>query len=167
MNENFIQFGVFSDRLSVDEEMVPFFGRHTSKMYMRNKPINFGLKFWCRYSDDDYLYCFFSYGSHVVRNLMNGINPKHDAINFDSFFSSYTLFSPLKKKGIWTTGTVRKNRLKKCPLEVDYVLKKSRRTFDRTFDPKTNLRVVKRHDNALVVVASNLLIYSRVSHCNA
>ena len=32
--------------VSIDESMVPYFGRHGCKQYMRNKPVKFGYKFW-------------------------------------------------------------------------------------------------------------------------
>ncbi|GBM55938.1 hypothetical protein AVEN_55872-1 [Araneus ventricosus] len=39
------QFGRFSESLSIDEEMIPYTGRHSEKMYMRGKPIKFGYKY--------------------------------------------------------------------------------------------------------------------------
>ena len=46
MQRNFAQFGVFSKCLSVDEQMVPYFGHFSTKMYMKNKPVKFGMKIW-------------------------------------------------------------------------------------------------------------------------
>ena len=40
-----IQFGVFSHYLSIDEQMVPYFGRHSCKQFIRGKPILFGYEF--------------------------------------------------------------------------------------------------------------------------
>ncbi|KAG8179722.1 hypothetical protein JTE90_006627 [Oedothorax gibbosus] len=48
------QFGTFAECLSVDEEMIPYTGRHSAKMYMRNKPIKFGYKLWILASSQGY-----------------------------------------------------------------------------------------------------------------
>lgn len=36
LNEKLSQFGIFSHNLSIDEEMVPYFGRHSCKMFKGN-----------------------------------------------------------------------------------------------------------------------------------
>ena len=46
LNRNFTQFGVFSQNLSIDEQMVPYYGHFSTKMFMRNKPTKFGMKVW-------------------------------------------------------------------------------------------------------------------------
>ena len=37
VNKKLTQFGVFADHLSIDEQMVPYFGRHSCKMFIRGK----------------------------------------------------------------------------------------------------------------------------------
>ena len=54
MNQKLIQFGVFAEHLSIDEHMVPYFGRNSCKMFIRGKPIRFGYKNWVLSSDDGY-----------------------------------------------------------------------------------------------------------------
>lgn len=61
MNERFLQFDVFSFNLSIDEQMVPYFGRHSCKMYIKGKPVRFGFKLWCLCSAEGYLYKFVPY----------------------------------------------------------------------------------------------------------
>ena len=39
LNQKFVQFGIFTHNLSIDEEMVPYFGRHSCKMFIRGKPV--------------------------------------------------------------------------------------------------------------------------------
>ncbi|CAH2109195.1 unnamed protein product [Euphydryas editha] len=66
-----MQFGIFSHNLSIDEEMVPYFGRHGYKMFIKGKPVRFGFKLWCLCSSNGYLYQFIPYGgknSNVARN---------------------------------------------------------------------------------------------------
>ena len=41
-NQRFMLFGVFAHNLSIDEEMIPYFGRHSYKMFIKGKPIRFG-----------------------------------------------------------------------------------------------------------------------------
>ena len=45
VNKKLIQFGVFSHYLSIDEQIVPYFGRHSCKQFIRGKPIRFGYEF--------------------------------------------------------------------------------------------------------------------------
>lgn len=42
MNQTFLQFGAFAFNLSIDEQMIAYFGRHSSKMFIKGKPIRFG-----------------------------------------------------------------------------------------------------------------------------
>ena len=41
LNASLIQFGIFDKNLSIDESMLPYFGRHSCKMFLRGKPIRF------------------------------------------------------------------------------------------------------------------------------
>lgn len=89
LNQKFMQFGIFSHNLSIDEEMVPYFGRHSCKMCIRGKPVRFGFKLWCLTSANGYLFQFSPYGgastkrieglplgSEVVFNLLKSVeNP--------------------------------------------------------------------------------------------
>ena len=54
MQGNFAQFGLFSKRLSVDEQMVPYYGHFSTKMYMKNKPVKFEMKIWFLASSQGY-----------------------------------------------------------------------------------------------------------------
>ena len=47
LNGNLTKFGIFHEMLSIDESMVPYFGRHSAKMFARGKFIRFGYKIWC------------------------------------------------------------------------------------------------------------------------
>lgn len=54
-------------------------------------------------------------------------NPSLYSVYFDNFFSSFGLFQELTKKGFQATGTVRENRLKKCPPLTNKELEKNGR----------------------------------------
>ncbi|XP_046806454.1 piggyBac transposable element-derived protein 3-like [Lucilia cuprina] len=86
LNRKFLQFGVWDEKLSIDEQMVPYFGRHSCKMFIRGKPIRFGYKFWCLCSSSGYLYSFIPYcgsadqynnvvglGADVVMRLLSNV----------------------------------------------------------------------------------------------
>lgn len=62
MNAKFMQFGIFSHNLSIDEQMIAYFGRHSCKMFIKGKPIRFGFKYWALCSAEGYLYSFIPYG---------------------------------------------------------------------------------------------------------
>ena len=46
-NKAWKQFGIFKEKLCIDEQMVPYYGNHNAKQFLRGKPIRFG-----------YGYCF-------------------------------------------------------------------------------------------------------------
>ncbi|KRZ50852.1 PiggyBac transposable element-derived protein 3 [Trichinella nativa] len=39
------QWGIFSEALSIDECMVPYYGHYSCKMFIKGKPIRFGFKY--------------------------------------------------------------------------------------------------------------------------
>ena len=65
LNKNLQQFGIFTSNLSIDEEMVPYYGPHPLKMYMRAKPVRFGYKLWVLASSDGYPFSFYVYMGKV------------------------------------------------------------------------------------------------------
>ena len=40
---------------SVDESIIPYYGKHGTKKFIRGKPIKFGFKIWCITSSEGYL----------------------------------------------------------------------------------------------------------------
>ena len=54
VNATLAKFGVFQEDLSIDESMVPYFGRHSAKMFIRGKPIRFGYTVWSISGSDGY-----------------------------------------------------------------------------------------------------------------
>ena len=58
MQRNFLRFGVFSEHLSIDEQMVPYYGHFSTKMFMQNKPVKFGMKIWFLLSAQGYPFGF-------------------------------------------------------------------------------------------------------------
>ena len=55
LNENFQRYDIFHKNLSMDESMVPYFGRHSCKQFIGGKSIRFGYKIWMLASNTDLL----------------------------------------------------------------------------------------------------------------
>ena len=46
MNQTSAKWSTREGKYSVDEMMVPYFGRHSAKQFIRGKPIRYGFKIW-------------------------------------------------------------------------------------------------------------------------
>ena len=174
LNRVLLQFGVFHDKLSIDEQMVPYFGHHSSKMYMKGKPVRFGFKLWVLASSDGYPYCVEMYagknaqqsggsagteslglGGDVVLRLLECVqSPLQHEVFFDNYFSSYALMAALRQKGIRATGTVRDNRLKNCPLPESKTAEGASRG-DYWYQSTNGVLAVKWKDNKAVTLVTN------------
>ncbi|XP_070174083.1 piggyBac transposable element-derived protein 3-like [Littorina saxatilis] len=120
--------------LSIDESMVPYYGRHGCRQFIRGKPIRFGYKFWVLATPLGYVVQLEPYqgakgqqvaecpglgmGGSVVVDLISKIQG-NDAyhLTFDNLFTSMKLVDHLTSKGIGCTGTIRSNRMEDCPLK--------------------------------------------------
>lgn len=67
LNKKYKQVGIFATHLSIDEQMIPYFGRHNCKMFIRGKPIRFGFKLWCLCSDSGYLFHVIPYAGKFIQ----------------------------------------------------------------------------------------------------
>ena len=47
LNDSFLQHFPITQQLSVAESLIPYFGHHSAKQFIRGKPIRFGYKVWC------------------------------------------------------------------------------------------------------------------------
>lgn len=99
----------------------------------------------------------FGLGGEVVTDLLKISNNRSEhRVYFDNFFTSYKLLVHLKNEGYFATGTVRENRMPKCPLENSKSIgKKARGTMDSRYDHNNEISVVRWNDNSVVTVASN------------
>lgn len=162
-----MQFGIFTPDLSIDEQMVPYFGRHSSKMYIRGKPIRFGFKNWCLCSSNGYLYQFIPYGgastyhdkqiglgASVILDLLGQVEyPERHIVYFDNFFTSYYLMCLLSERKFFATGTIRKGRLAGCQLKSGKNLHKG--DTDYKFDKTNDILMLRWQDNSEVTLATN------------
>ena len=132
-----------SRRLSVDESMISFKGRHSIKQYNPMKPIKRGYKLWMRADMDGYITKFdvyqgkvsdarkssaeddessnFGLGENIVKEMTDDLLNKNHEVYFDNFFTSVPLIEYLKTNDVNAVGTVRTIR-KALPLGMDEVL---------------------------------------------
>lgn len=163
--------------LDFDESMIPYYGKHSCKQFIRGKPIRFGYKAWCVNTVDGYLVSFDIYqGKQVTANtqydadfgkaaspLVVMIDNMPDNVKclplrfyFDNLFTSLNLLTHLKERGYEATGTIRENRLPKdCSIPSTKALKnKKRGTFEFAKSEEECILVARWVDNAVVTVAS-------------
>ena len=177
VNQKLLQFGVFIKMLSIDEQMVPYFGRHSCKMFIRGKPIRFGYKNWVLAGEDGYPFKIVPYqgkafsestmplGYTVVNELLSVLSqPSNHEVFFDNFFTSISLLEKLREKGIQATGTIRSNRLKGTTLLDEKSLKKKNRG-EMDVSSTEKLCTVRWVDNKVVTLASNHLTEAPVATC--
>lgn len=173
LNERFMQYFLKEKNLSIDESMIPYYGRHGAKQFIRGKPIRFGFKMWALTTALGYVVQFEPYqgargrqaadhshlgmGGAVVMDLLAELqrdNGYH--LTFDNLFSSLRLVDELTSIGIACTGTIRSNRVEDCPvMSVKDMQKTPRGTYDYAYDKGSGLIVVRWNDNNIVNVVSN------------
>ena len=173
INESSLQNFIPEMNVSIDESMVPYYGRHGCKQYIQNKPVNFGYKLWVAATPLGYAIQFYPYagkddncnkdiglGGSVVMTLMSKLptvpNSNYHVVMVN-FFTSSSLLRLLKENGMAAIGTVRANRTENAPLQsVDDMKKKARGSSDVVNDNKSNVTLVRWKDNKVVTVASTL-----------
>ena len=65
-NEKLIHFGVFAEDLSIDEQRVPYFERHSCKMFIGGKPMGFGYNNMVLCSDYGYPFKVIPYQGKTI-----------------------------------------------------------------------------------------------------
>ena len=167
LNNRFLQHFPVSQQLSIDESMIPYFGHHSAKQFIRGKPIRFGYKVWCMTTPLGYLIQFDPYqgaakcaygdiglGGTVVMKLISRLPDNlHFHVYFDNLFTSISLLDRLSHIGIGGTGTIRNNRLMGCPLGD--LTKSNRGAYDYAYDPSSHVALVRWMDSKPVTLASN------------
>ena len=174
LNEQFLANYLPEQSVSIDESMVPCFGRHGCKQYMRNKPVKFGYKFWVAATPLGYGIQFYPYagkdenydsnlglGGSIVATLDEKL-PLQVGSNYhiimDNFFTNPNLLRILKVKGIAATGAARIYRVENAPLQpIKEMEKLERGASDIVTDKNSNLSLVRWNDNKVVTVASTFV----------
>ena len=168
LQEKFLEHSPGEEYLSVDESMIPYYGKHYAKQFICSKPIRFGFKNWALCTSSGYMMAFDIYvgkqsqyvkhiglGGTVVLNLLSKIDEQTSGykVFFDNFFTSFHLISILVENGVSASGTVRANRLYNCPLpKKEVACKKIRGTIE--FRNNKDFSVTQWTDNNVVYLAS-------------
>ncbi|XP_031350462.1 piggyBac transposable element-derived protein 3-like [Photinus pyralis] len=176
LRKKFTEYTVWECETSIDEAMIPYYGRHGLKQHIQGKPIRFGYKAWCWNMKSGYLIDFEIYqgskgepnvyradyglgGSIVLafadklpRSLNGNIWPH--CIYVDNFFTSLKVVDRFSELGIGITGTIRANRLQNCPLRND-LKKTSRGSYDMCYCKNSCTFLCRWNDNSVVTLVSN------------
>lgn len=172
LNDRFMDYLPIEENHSIDESMVPYFGRHGTKQFLKGKPIRFGFKFWCGGLSSGYISWFEPYqgsgtrihnfesqglGYGVVMTYAKKLKGNFPyKLYFDNFFTTLSLLEDLRNNGIYASGTMRENRLgKDFPLESTCMKKKSRGSMQYCTTIDDGLSVVMWMDNNIVIMATN------------
>ena len=116
---------------------------YPSKQFIKGKPVRYGFKVWRLCTSLGYIVQFEPYagagevripevgvGGSVVLDLISELPPFNWHLTFDNYFTTLNLIAHLKDRGIGACGTIRTNRLKKCPVDTKAVSKANRGNFD-------------------------------------
>ena len=80
--------------------------------------------------------------------------PSNQSVYFDNIFLSYQLISALDKRFFQAIGTMRKDRVMKCPLiDIKQIKRKERVSHDYINNFKK--QIVRWNDNSVVTLGSN------------
>ncbi|CAG5056392.1 unnamed protein product [Parnassius apollo] len=176
LNKIFTEIAPLEKNYSIDEAMVPYYGRHSCKQFIRGKPIRWGYKLWVDATRLGYVIWFdpyrgksstivegykqFGLGGSVILEFTDVLQGRDPTLPFhlffDNYFSSIPLLHEISNRGLRATGTIRENRTTKCPLESNKDFKNTDRgSFVFKSSLPTNILVCKWNDNSVVTVASN------------
>lgn len=172
LNDRFRKHGGLEENISIEESMIPYYGKHYAKQYIKGKPIRFGFKNWAFCTSSGYMVSFdintgksqdntkargFGLGGDIVLQLLekSEILPNNGyKLYFDNYFTSLQLLEHLSENKICATGTIRKNRTGRCPFpQKNYWKLQDTGTYK--FVAKDDTLLVQWKDNKVVTVASN------------
>lgn len=170
MNERWLKYFPGDKHLSIDESMVPYFGKHGTKQHIHGKPIRFGYKIWSLCTRLGYIIYGEPYqgaktgntnpnlgvGGSVVTNLISKL-PDDEKYSFyvDNFFTSLRLMDEVKQMGHNITGTLRANRLEGAPVkDIKEMKKTARGSYHQVTDINSDITLVRYNDNNIVTIAS-------------
>ena len=152
---------------SVDESMIAYYGKHSSKQFIHGKPIRYGYKVWTMATSKGAGVRFEPYcakdtqlkdtglglGPNVVLGLVEkaGIKPGSE-VYMDNLFTTFPLLEKLSERRIGVTGTIHQNRLNKIPI-------KSKKDMEKKDIPCGEIYVLYKSDQVLVGWKDNKAVY--------
>ena len=155
--------------MSINEQLVSYYGYFSTKTFMQNKPIKFGMKVWFLASSQGYPFSFQvctgrdgssdqPLGERVVNILTDVLkNKRSHAVYFDNIFSSTILCRDLAMGQLKCTGTIRQNRTQNCPFTSPAAMKKQERGTFEAFGDGT-IALCQWNDNKPVRVVCNFTV---------
>ena len=175
MNAKCLKLRPNSPNLSVDEAMLPYFGRNRCKQRMQNKPVRVGYKMWVLAEESGYVVGFDPYqgakiagpqrstpktwglGECVVLELVEKLPKGSYHVFMDNFFTSVRLLTFLDRNNIKASGTLRQNRISKsCNLiRKERLDKEKRGTAVQETASDNSVTVVGWKDSKGLYFASN------------
>ena len=175
MNAKCLKLRPNSPNLSVDEAMLPYFGRNSCKQRMQNKPVRVGYKMWVLAEESGYVVGFDPYqgaktggpqrstsktwglGERVVLELVEKLPKGAYHVFMDNFFTSVRLFRFLDRNNIRASGTLRQNRISKScnVIRKDKLDKVKRGTSVQETASDNSVTVVGWKDSKGLYFASN------------
>ena len=159
--------------VAVDEQMVPFKGRHSLKVYMKKKPKKWGYKIWALGGKSGYVHKFYIVGDNTVVTqdpmLIRSIGKSGEVVInltdtlaegsyvfFYNYFSSPELLAELSQRKIHATSTLRSDRSRKCPLmSRKEIQKQGRGAYEYRLEKNEGVLVCEWFDSKVVLMASN------------
>ena len=120
LNEKFKEIYIPDEYIAIDEAIVPWRGRVTFRVYIRNKPTKWGIKLYelCE-STSGYLYNMEVYckqpghsnsSAAVVKRLLQPLENEGRTLFMDNYYMCPDLASQLLLEGTNSCGTTRANR---------------------------------------------------------
>ncbi|KRZ52079.1 PiggyBac transposable element-derived protein 3 [Trichinella nativa] len=157
----------------VDEQIIPYKGKHKLKQYLPCKPQKWGFKIISRAGKSGLLYDFVFYdvknpivedplpfqpANYVLKLCETLQKNRNYKLFFDDYYTFLELQLRLKEMGILSCGTIRANRLRGCPMLFEKDLKsKGRGAYDFRTDAKKEIIAVAWYDNRRVTATSTYL----------
>lgn len=159
----------------IDEQMVPFKGRHSMKQYLPLKPKKWGFKLFVLADSGGLIHDFIPYtgpiqpvnkegipdlgaSSNIVLHLAETIpSNRNHCLYFDNWFTAVSLEKHLAERSIWCCGTVRPNRVPGINFSSDAELKKKGRGTMEEWQSSgegSQLAAIKWFDNKGVTMLS-------------
>lgn len=164
LQKNFENCFLPGNHLVVDESIIKFRGRHSTKQYLPDKIIKKGYRVWVLADQSGYVLNFNVYkgkegnqvernfGGRVVKSLVTGLEGGEHQIYFDNYFTNYMLMKELKESHIPACGTINANR-KYLPKFKDEKL--FQRGEHEWFTSKDKICAFKWKNNRCVHLLSN------------
>ncbi|XP_065354215.1 piggyBac transposable element-derived protein 2-like [Calliphora vicina] len=176
LNKNFRKVPL-EPHLCVDEQMCSTKARNHLKRYIPNKPHKWGYKIYVLCGSSGFAYKIepetgkenviesnepdLGASSNVVMRLARIIPRKQNfQLYFDNYFTSLPLLAYLAKEGIFSVGTIRRNRIQNCKLPPEKEMIKNNRGSSVEFVCSVEgieIATVSWKDNKIVNLASTFI----------